>query len=614
MWPYPEKSVVLLFFNSDALFSRYNEGLVFKIISGFTGSYGMLAIGLQGSFFSSDSRYTLQSKKEINPSWVITSDSGLVPKNLITKIASHGYEEILIVTDFASASKFSGIAKFCNNMFGNSLRVGGVSFSEFIGSFLLRIDEKDYKTSKPNYRWIDKKVLKGLLKKVYTETVDITEDNLDLSTESKVKLTIDTAKDIGVKGEAIFITNRSFVSWIVNRRKKERLSDLNIDDRLVISLDGSVESVSNVEEIGGLTLKYNSIALDPSYTSKYDVDLISKEIDKVYFTDLSEVYLKQNIKNKNEINNIVKTHIKDAIAIIKFYNWLQAVIFDGIAISELDASEALLSFRKMDESFYCLSFPTISAMGKNGAIVHYSNPSSKKNIIAESNGIYLLDSGAHYLYGTTDLTRVTAIGCPTEKEVLCATIVLKAHIAVATSLFDDNVPAKVIDGLCREVLQNEGGLQFHHSTGHGVGYFSSVHEGPISISPNCNFCFQNGMLLSNEPGYYVKDKYGIRLENLMFVVDADDPNADCNMLPDKLKPKRITALEKKIDNGKQKKALAFQTISLMYFDKKLIKNSLLTEREKCWLNIYHKKVYNTTSKLLPPEIAKWLEQLTNPIK
>jgi Xaa-Pro aminopeptidase len=258
----------------------------------------------------------------------------------------------------------------------------------------------------------------------------------------------------------------------------------------------------------------------------------------------------------------------------------------------LNVADKLESFRREGEKIQGLSFPTISGSGPNGAIVHYrvSEKSSKK---LKKNSLYLVDSGAQYIDGTTDVTRTLAIGNATLEMKENFTRVLKGHIALAKAIFPEGTSGSQLDVLARSSLW-ERGLDYDHGTGHGVGSYLSVHEGPqrISKAPN-NVELKPGMVISNEPGYYKAGKYGIRIENLVAVRKATSP---------------LTGLNSDLDNF-----LCFETLTLAPIDRSLILKNLLNKEDTQWLNNYHKTVRNSLEPLVGKEIKEWLQKATEDI-
>jgi Xaa-Pro aminopeptidase len=311
------------------------------------------------------------------------------------------------------------------------------------------------------------------------------------------------------------------------------------------------------------------ILVDQNSTSKYYYDLLQKHYKKV-FNDADPVCYLKSIKNKVEIKNLVKSHIFDGVALTKFIYWFKNI---KNKVSELDIVNRIDSLRAQNQEYLSKSFPTIAGSGKNGAIVHYRATKNNTKLI-KKNEIFLCDSGGQYKYGTTDVTRTICFENQNKNIKNIFTNVLKGHIAVAQTDLNKKKTGKLIDKDARKFLKKDR-LDYSHGTGHGVGFFLNVHEGPQSISKSNSVKIQKGMILSNEPGYYKKDKFGIRIENLVYV--------------------------KKIG-----RKLGFENLTLAPIEKELINFNLLTKREKNYLFNYHLKVYSKISPFLNRNEKKWL--------
>lgn len=289
-------------------------------------------------------------------------------------------------------------------------------------------------------------------------------------------------------------------------------------------------------------------------------------------------------KNNTELNGVRAAHVRDGAALTRFLCWLDREAPGG-GVTEISAADQLEVFRREGEHIRGLSFPTISGAGPNGAIVHY-RVSEESNRPLENGSLYLVDSGAQYLDGTTDVTRTIAIGNPTEEMCDRFTRVLKGHIALATALFPKGTSGSQLDILARSALW-QAGIDYEHGTGHGVGAYLGVHEGPQRISKMPSMVgLEPGMVISNEPGYYKKDSFGIRIENLVTVIEAN-------------------GIEKA-----EKDMLAFETLTLAPIDVRLVDQSLLSEAEIRWLNDYHQRVRETLTPLVDPETTDWLLEAT----
>ncbi|MDC0418901.1 aminopeptidase P family protein [Pelagibacteraceae bacterium] len=304
------------------------------------------------------------------------------------------------------------------------------------------------------------------------------------------------------------------------------------------------------------------ILIDVLSCSIYFKTLINKNNSIVEKQD--PIYFLKSLKNKIEIRNSIKSHIYDGAALTKFIFWLKNS-FKKKKITEISAQEKLLEFRKKNKSFYSLSFPTISGAGPNASIIHYK-ADKESNRLLKKGDVYLVDSGGQYLYGTTDVTRTLSLDVRNPKIKEIFTRVLKGHIAVVSHKLNRDTNGDQIDRAARKPLR-EINLDYPHGTGHGVGYFLNVHEGPQGISRGNKVRFEEGMITSNEPGFYQKNQFGIRIENLIYV--------------------------KKIKNK-----LKFVDLTLAPIDKSLVIKKLLTSSEKYWLNTYHQRVFKNLKQFM----------------
>ncbi|WP_428537683.1 aminopeptidase P family protein [Rhodopila sp.] len=293
-------------------------------------------------------------------------------------------------------------------------------------------------------------------------------------------------------------------------------------------------------------------------------------------------------KNPTEQHGAREAHLRDAVAVCRFLHWLSVAAPSGRQ-SEISAAEALLGFRREVEGFRGESFPAISGAAEHGAIIHY-RVSAETNRQLGSNEVYLIDSGAQYADGTTDITRTiwTGPGDPPDELRDRVTRVMQGHIAIATAVFPKGVGGAHLDAFARRTLWQVG-LDYDHGTGHGVGSYLSIHEGPVSLSRLARpVAIDVGMILSNEPGFYLPDQYGIRLENLLLVQPAD--------LPAAVKP-----------------FLAFETLTLAPFDRALLCPGLMTRQEVDWLDAYHARVLRTVGPALGEAERGWLTAACAPL-
>lgn len=330
-------------------------------------------------------------------------------------------------------------------------------------------------------------------------------------------------------------------------------------------------------------------ALDPQLTCE-KLRTVLEENGQSFIALTDPAALPRAIKNDTELNGARKAHLCDGVALIRFFSWLDKQI-PG-TISEISAAQKLEEFRintakDMGKKLEDLSFDTISAAGENGAIVHY-RVTTQTNKQLKAGELYLVDSGGQYRDGTTDITRTVAIGNIGEEEKRCFTLVLKGMIALSTAKFPKGTRGQDIDVLARIALW-KAGFDYAHGTGHGVGSYLSVHEGPQNISRKGCQELIPGMILSNEPGYYREGAFGIRLENLMIVKPAQ-----------------------KI-NGGDIEMLSFEILTHCPIDRRLILPELLTQEERQWLNDYHAHVYQVNAPYLNEEDKKWVKEATIPL-
>jgi Xaa-Pro aminopeptidase len=291
------------------------------------------------------------------------------------------------------------------------------------------------------------------------------------------------------------------------------------------------------------------------------------------------------VKNDTQIHHLRDTAVKDGVAVTRFLHWL-ATRNPHEPVCEISAAQKLLELRSRQTDFVDNSFAPIMAYEDHSAMCHYC-ATSETDVQIRNGGMFLTDSGGNYLTGTTDITRTICLGSPTPQQIQDYTLVLKGHIAVATAFFPKGTKGFQIDTLARQFLWQHG-MNFGHGTGHGVGFFLCVHEGPARISPHpVDVALEPGMLLTNEPGLYREGEYGIRLENMILVT-----------------------AEKQTPFGM---FLAFENMTLCHFEKDLVDTSLLTKAEIDWVNQYHGKVFDSLGPHLDTTVRSWLQARTNPL-
>ena len=328
-----------------------------------------------------------------------------------------------------------------------------------------------------------------------------------------------------------------------------------------------------------------NVLVDPSTAAAAIFDRLSKAGANIR-QGADPCQLPKACKNPLEIEGMRKAHIRDGAALARYLAWFETHAAGG-ALTEIDAAETLEGFRRATGCLSDVSFDTISGAGCNGAIVHYRVTRSTNRTINPGE-MFLLDSGAQYPDGTTDVTRTIMVGEPTAEMRDRFTRVLKGHIALATARFPDGTIGMQLDSFARRPLW-EAGLDYDHGTGHGVGSYLSVHEGPQNISKKPVMqALKPGMVCSNEPGFYKTGAFGIRIENLVVVTPPEDL-------------------------GGERKMMGFETITLAPIDLNLVESSLLTDAERGWLNLYHARVRDTIGPLVDEETRKWLDRATRSI-
>lgn len=377
------------------------------------------------------------------------------------------------------------------------------------------------------------------------------------------------------------VTEHGAVDWFVDDRKLHREVVETLGNRVRVAAPAALGAA--LDSLGQGRAR---VLVDSASASVWISDRLANAGAQVT-QGQDPCALPKACKTPDELAHIRAAHVRDGAAVTRFLAWLAKEGPRG-RVTELEAMDRLEACRRAGANFRDTSFTSISGAGPNGAIVHYrSTPETNRRI--EPDMLYLIDSGAQYLDGTTDITRTIAIGQPTAEQKDRFTRVLKGHIALAMARIPVGTTGSQIDALARMPLW-EAGLDFDHGTGHGVGYYLSVHEGPHRISkvPN-TVALQPGMIVSNEPGYYKTGEYGIRVENLVAVREVEAPQ------------------------GAERKLLGFETLTLAPIDRNLVDVALLSERERGWFNDYHARVRSTITPLVDGETAAWLAQATQPV-
>ena len=518
-----------------------------RYISNFSGSYGLALILKKKNFLFVDGRYTVQAGIQSGKAFkVITLPFSKKKLNRDLKNKKIGLNPRLFneksIDQLSQKLKIKCIA--VNNNLINLIK------------------KKQTKISKKKFYILDKSIAgKNCLSKINHLKKFFFKNKIDL----------------------MFVTSSENVAWLLNIRGHDSNFSpipncyLIIDNQMKVFLFCDLKkidtkfkkklnfiSILEIDELDKFLrkIKYKNFLVDDLTCSVFYKNII-KENNKIpKITD--PIYFLKSQKNNVEISNTKKIHEYDGAALTKFLFWIQNN-FKKKKITELSAQKKLLNFKKKFKKFKFPSFPTISSTGPNGAIVHY-NASKKTNRVLEKGNIYLVDSGGQYHFGTTDVTRTISLGTESKKVKEIFTRVLKGHLNLSNFKLNKNTTGSILDKIARKDLRQIN-LDYAHGTGHGVGYFLNVHEGPPSISKFNKTKFEPGMVLSNEPGYYEKNNFGLRIENLIYT-------------------------------KKYKKGMKFDNLTYAPIDKSLILKKLLNKKEITWLNQYHKNVYKKLKKYM----------------
>ena len=539
---------------NDEFFSEYAAIDRLKIISDFSGSAGLAVILKKNNYLFVDGRYTIQAQQQSGKQFKIIEIHKFLPHSIIKNLTL-GFDPNLLTKRqlYGYFGKFLELKQINNNLideiykkrnlrakkfFSLSSKVTGKSFKSKINKIrnILKLNKTDYLfvSAPENVAWV----------------LNIRGSDNPNSPIPNCRLII------GKNKELFLITQKEKVSKIIKDRKLSKKQIINPEkfEHLIKKLKGK------------------KFIIDPLSCSVFNENIIKSKF-KISNKD-DPCYKLKSIKNSSEINHMINAHIEDGVALTKFIYWIKNV--NKKKITEIDSQNKLKKLRKLNKNYLFPSFNTIAGTGSNGAIVHY-RASKKSNKTIKKNDIFLCDSGGQYKFGTTDVTRTICFSKQKNSIKDKFTKVLKGHIAVATSNLKKFNTGKKVDVKARQFLKKDG-LDYAHGTGHGVGFFSNVHEGPQSITKINTVKLEEGMIVSNEPGYYKKGHYGIRIENLVYI--------------------------KKINSK-----LYFENLTLAPIEKDLINFNLLTNKEKNYLFEYHLNVYSKISKFLNNNERKWLASL-----
>ena len=535
---------------NDNYFTEYSKTNNLARLTKFTGSAGFALILKNKNYLFVDGRYTLQAQRQSGNKFKILQIPYFFPKDLENiENCNIGFDPKLFTE------------KTIKNYFGNLINLIPEEFN-----FKNKLERKVNKVF-------------GLNKLVTGES--------SISKINKVKKFMHKNKI-----NYMYISASENVNWLLNIRGKDLPNSPLVNSKLLISDKNKLYLFIDLRKISKQmkrylknfillgeknllkvlsNLKNGSFSIDKHTCSIFEEKIIYSKFDIKNFND--PIYELKSIKNKIEIQNTKEAHIEDGVALTKFVYWFKN---NKKKITEKKIETKLERFRKKSNNYLYPSFDTIAGSGPNGAIIHYkSNNQTNRNL--KKNDILLIDSGGQYKWGTTDVTRTTCYGEVSNDIKNNFTRVLKGHIAVIECDLSKNNTGNLIDKLARKSLKKVG-LDYSHGTGHGVGFFLNVHVGPQGISKYNNTKIKKGMIISNEPGYYLNNKYGIRIENLIYV----DEN---------------------------KGRLVFKNLTYAPIDTDLINFKILTKKEKDYLFNYHLEVYTKISNYLNNYEKKWLINL-----
>ena len=542
---------------NDEYFTEYSKESNLKTVANFTGSAGFAIILKKKNYLFVDGRYTIQARKQSGKNFSIYEIPTTWPKNVFKKLNQNlkiGFNPKL----FTSSTLFKYFESSCD--------LTPINIDIF--------KKKKNKISSENHFF------------------SLNEKVVGKKTTSKINNVIYLLKK--KKIDYLFISSGENVCWLLNIRGKDLPNSPIANCQVILSKNGLIYFFSNKDKINNIKKKFKNkkiffykeekffdilslikkgtFCIDFQTCSIFNENLINSKFKIIEKED--PIYKFKSIKNNIEIKNMIKAHIEDGVALTKFIYWIKN--FKNYKLDELMVEKKLEKFRKQNKNYLYPSFSTIAGSGPNGAIIHYKSD-KKTNRRIDKKDLLLLDSGGQYKWGTTDVTRTITFQKQNNNIKKLYTRVLKGHIAVALCDIKYEVNGNNIDKKARKSL-NLVGLDYSHGTGHGVGFFLNVHEGPQSISKNNFIKLKEGMIVSNEPGYYLENKLGIRIENLVFI-------------------------------KKKKKKLYFENLTFAPLEKDLIDERMLTKKEKDYLFKYHLDTYSKLSPFLNQNEKKWLAKL-----
>lgn len=572
------KAVILP--RTDAHLSEYisDHWHIVRYLSGFTGSAGTMVVTDKAALLWVDSRYFLQGAQQIEGTGIELMKDGLPDTPSITEyLCEH-------------------LAK------GDKVGINGM---------LMSIDETARLRSCLHSAGIELDVDFDPIDRVWSDRPALPSDKIFIhdekyageSASDKIARILGSAKKQGA--DAYFTSALDEIAWVLNIRSNDVPCNPVATSFLYVAPKGStlfVDEAKMTPEVeaylaaaGVEVAPYNSV-LTALAALPADVKVllsgarasgaIAHVLEGRFVKGESPVALPKAVKNAIQIAGIRNAHLRDGVAMVRSLMEIERIMAEDGNLTEMDVADILLKHRSKGDLYFDLSFESICGFGANGAIVHYTADENSNTKIEKGN-LLLIDSGANYLDGTTDITRTIAIGEPSADMRHDFTLVMKGHIAIATSIYPEGTRGAQLDAMARMPLWKEG-KSYLHGTGHGVGHFLNVHEGPQSIRLNDTLApLTPGMLTSNEPGVYLSDRYGIRCENLVLTIPYEETEFG--------------------------KFYAFETITLCPFDRALFETAIMSDEEINWVNEYHKTVYDRLAPLMEADEREWLAAATAPL-
>jgi Xaa-Pro aminopeptidase len=549
-------------------------------LTGFTGSAGVAVVLMQRALLFIDGRYTLQAREQVDTSLFAI-------EHLVDTPPDRWIEENLAIGDRLGYDPWLHTVEGAERL-GKACAAAGATLIAVEPDLIDAI-------------WADRPA-----PPLGAVTVHDVRFAGEAAEDKLARIRAEVAK---LRADALVVSDPHAVAWTFNIRGADVAHtplplafaivpqagrpSLYVDGRkLSNDVRNRLEVLADVREpsdfagaLGALGRQKQTVRLDQATAADALARLITSHGGKVTRAPCP-IALMKAVKNEIEIAGARAAHLRDGAAVTRFLAWFDREAPGG-KLTEIEAVAALESFRRDTGLLKDISFPTIAGAGPDGAIVHYRVTTQSNRVIAPGE-LFLIDSGGQYEDGTTDITRTIAVGEPTAEMRDRFTRVLKGHIAIARAIFPAGTTGAQLDSFARQFLWAQG-LDFDHGTGHGVGSYLSVHEGPARISKLGTTALKAGMILSNEPGYYKTGAFGIRIENLVLVVGAA-------AVP-----------------GAEKALYAFETLTLAPIDRRLIVAEMLTPDEAAWLDGYHARVFEALSPLLDADSRAWLTAATRPL-